>query len=66
MKNAITPFKLNENVEFLENTVKNWRFGRIIEINGTSNTAKYKIYSGTDIFWAKVNAKNGKQYLETV
>jgi hypothetical protein len=56
-------FKLNDNVEFLEKSARNWRFGKIVEIK---NTNRYKIYSGTDIFWAKEVEQGGKIQLETL
>jgi hypothetical protein len=55
-------FKLNDNVEFLEKSARNWRFGKIIEIK---NSNQYKIYSGIDIFWAKEVREGGKIQLET-
>ena len=67
-KKAQIEFILNDNIEFLERATKNWRYGKIIEIN--SRIGSYKIYSGTDIFWAKpvtVDTKAGqKVQLETV
>ena len=58
-----TTFKLNDNIEFLEKTTRNWRYGKIIQI---INQNKYKIYSGTDIFWAKEVKSGEKVQLETV
>jgi hypothetical protein len=57
-------FKLNENVEFLETPVRNWRYGRIIEYNNLNR--KYKIYSGTDIFWAKEVRVGERVQLESI
>jgi hypothetical protein len=57
-------FKLNDNIEFLERSIKNWRYGKIIEIN--SNRSQYKIYSGTDIFWVKPVVYKNNVQLETV
>jgi hypothetical protein len=52
-------FKLNDKVEFLETPVKNWRWGKIVEINKENGT--YRIYSGTDMFLARpVESANGK------
>jgi len=54
-----TQYKINDKVEFLETPVKNWRWGKIVEINKENGT--YKIYSGTDMFLARpVKQKNGK------
>jgi hypothetical protein len=68
MKSLSNNFKLNDNVEFLDKNVRNWRFGKIIDIN--SRMGSYKIYSGTDVFWAReVSVKTGaghKVQLETV
>jgi hypothetical protein len=61
-KNIKIQFKLNDNVEFLEKNVRNWRYGKIIEIN---NYNHYKIYSGTDIFWVKAVKDGAKVQLET-
>jgi hypothetical protein len=58
-----TTFKLNDNIEFLEKTTRNWRYGKIIQIINQNN---YKIYSGTDIFWAKEVKSGEKVQLETV
>lgn len=57
-------FKLNDNVEFLEKSTRNWRYGKIIEIN--NKFGSYKIYSGTDIFWAKQVTAGNKVQLETI
>lgn len=57
-------FKLNDNVEFLERPVRNWRYGRIVDIN--DHNSSYKIYSGTDIFWAKEVKSGDKIQLETI
>jgi hypothetical protein len=57
-------FKLNDNVEFLERSARNWRYGRIIEIN--NKFGQYKIYSGMDIFWAREVKSGNKTQLETV
>lgn len=57
-------FKLNDNVEFLEKTTRNWRYGKIIEIN--SKFDSYKIYSGIDVFWAKQTTTGDKVQLETI
>jgi hypothetical protein len=62
-KNNLNKFKLNDNVEFLEKSARNWRFGKIIEIK---NTNRYKIYSGTDVFWARAVEEGGKTQLETL
>jgi hypothetical protein len=62
--NTKTSFKLNDNVEFLEKSMRNWRYGKIIEINKQIGT--YKIYSGTDIFWTKEIQSKNKNYLETI
>ena len=56
-------FKLDDNVEFLERNVRNWRFGKIIEV---AKNNEYKIYSGTDIFWVKAVRDGGRVQLETV
>jgi len=62
MKSTLNKFKLNDNIEFLEKSTRNWRYGKIVEI---INENKYKIYSGTDIFWAK-QVKSGEKFqLET-
>jgi hypothetical protein len=62
MKSTLNKFKLNDNIEFLEKSTRNWRYGKIVEI---INENKYKIYSGMDIFWAK-QVKNGEKFqLET-
>ena len=63
MKSTLNKFKLNDNIEFLEKSTRNWRYGKIVEI---INENKYKIYSGMDIFWAE-QVKNGEKFqLETV
>ena len=62
-KNLIN-FKLNDNVEFLEKSTRNWRYGKIIEINNKFDS--YKIYSGTDVFWAKQITAGDKVQLETI
>jgi hypothetical protein len=65
MKAAKTPeFKLNDRVEFLETPVKNWRWGKIVEINSKTNT--YKIYSGTDMFWARECPIGKRTQLQTI
>ena len=63
MKSTLNKFKLNDNIEFLEKSTRNWRYGKIVEI---INENKYKIYSGMDIFWSK-QVKNGEKFqLETL
>lgn len=64
MKTKRNNFKLHDNVEFLEKSVRNWRYGKIVQIN--TSMGSYKIYSGTDIFWAKEVEVAGKMQLETV
>jgi hypothetical protein len=64
MSTKLKNFKLNDNVEFLERAIRNWRFGKIVEIN--SNMGGYKIYSGTDMFWAKEVKVGEKIQLETI
>jgi len=64
MKNNKNNFKLNDNIEFLERSTRNWRYGKIVEIN--NKVGQYKIYSGTDIFWTKVVRAGDKTQLETI
>jgi hypothetical protein len=64
MKTNKNNFKLNDNVEFLERAISNWRYGKIIDINNANKS--YKIYSGTDIFWAKEVKSGEKIHLETI
>ena len=60
-------FKLNDNVEFLQRDVRNWRFGKIVDIiDADKSTCRYKIYSGTDMFWARGIINNNKFHLETL
>jgi hypothetical protein len=56
-----TQYKINDKVEFLETAVKNWRWGKIVDIDSKNGT--YKIYSGTDMFFARpVRLNDGKTY----
>ena len=64
MKNNKKNFKLNDNIEFLERSTRNWRYGKIIEIN--NKVGQYKIYSGVDVFWAKEVRTGNKTQLETI
>jgi|GEM_PF-4358399 len=64
MKNNKNNFKLNDNIEFLERSTRNWRYGKIIEIN--NKVGQYKIYSGVDVFWAKEVRTGNKTQLETI
>lgn len=64
MKTKFNQFKLNDNVEFLEKSTRNWRYGKIIQIN--DRMGQYKIYSGIDVFWAKQVKSGDKVQLETV
>ena len=59
----INKFKLNDNVEFLEKATRNWRYGKIVEIK---NNNRYKIYSGTDLFWTREVEEGSKTQLETL
>jgi len=63
-QNKTTEFKLNDRVEFLDGAVKNWRWGKIVEINSKTNT--YKIYSGTDMFWARECPVGKRTQLQTI
>ena len=54
-----TNYKINDNVEFLDTPVKNWRYGKIIGMNTSEGT--YRIYSGTDLYTARpVKSKDGR------
>ena len=54
-----TQYRINDKVEFLETAVRNWRWGKIVEINKENGT--YRIYSGTDMFLARpVKSRDGK------
>ena len=64
MKTKFNQLKLNDNVEFLEKSTRNWRYGKIIQIN--DRMGQYKIYSGIDVFWAKQVQSGNKVQLETV
>jgi hypothetical protein len=67
MKTKYNNFKLHENVEFLQRDVRNWRFGKIVQIiDAETNTCRYKIYSGTDMFWARQVINGQKVQLETL
>lgn len=69
MKTSEQKFKLNDNVEFLERPVKNWRYGKIVEIiSSKPNSSKtiYKIYSGTDMFLAQTVKYGEKMLLESI
>jgi hypothetical protein len=57
-------FKLNDNIEFLERNTRNWRYGKIIEIN--NRMGSYKVYSGIEVFWTKEVKSGDKVHLETV
>jgi hypothetical protein len=55
--------KINDNVEFLETRARNWRWGKIVNISIKNNHTTYKIYSGTDIFWAAHRKDGPEKYI---
>jgi hypothetical protein len=55
--------KLDDNVEFLESGARNWRWGKVINISVKNNATAYKIYSGTDIFWARHRKDGPEKYI---
>ena len=60
----IFTYKVNDNIEFLDRSISNWRFGKVVAIDETKNA--FKVSSGLEIFWTIPNTRGTTPYLETV